>query len=72
MTIIEAREAKGLSQIELSAKTHVSPTVISKLENRHAVSRTSFLRICDALGVKPDQIEGVVISQRGKQKQQQV
>lgn len=68
MTIVETREAKGLSQVELAVKAHISPTIISKLENKHAVSRASFLRVCDALGVSPDHIEGVVLLQRGKQR----
>ncbi|NKB72769.1 MAG: helix-turn-helix domain-containing protein [Candidatus Latescibacteria bacterium] len=47
-----AREGLGLSQQEVAQKAKVSQQQLSKLENGANCNITTFLKVCDALGVK--------------------
>lgn len=61
VTIRELREQANLSQMQLAIKAGVTIPVISRIENGHLVSRSSFLHVCRALGVDPDTVTGVQI-----------
>lgn len=46
-----------MSQKELAEKVNLTPGFISQMENNQIVpSITSFIQICEALGVKPSEI----------------
>ncbi len=47
-----AREGLGLSQQEVAKKAEISQQQLSKLENGANCNITTFLKVCDALGVK--------------------
>jgi transcriptional regulator with XRE-family HTH domain len=47
-----AREGLGLSQQEVAKKAKISQQQLSKLENGANCNITTFLKVCDALGVK--------------------
>jgi len=47
-----AREGLGLSQQEVAQKAKISQQQLSKLENGANCNITTFLKVCDALGVK--------------------
>ena len=47
-----AREGLGLSQQEVAQKAEISQQQLSKLENGANCNITTFLKVCDALGVK--------------------
>jgi transcriptional regulator with XRE-family HTH domain len=46
------RESLGLSQQEVAKKAKISQQQLSKLENGANCNITTFLKVCDALGVK--------------------
>lgn len=55
--IKELRVAKRISQKELAEKVELTPSFISQLEsNQISPSLSSFIQICNALGVKPSDI----------------
>jgi transcriptional regulator with XRE-family HTH domain len=60
-TIRKARYALHWRQSELAAAAGVSVPVISRMENGHPIQSTSFKLVCLALGVRPENIEGVTI-----------
>ena len=47
-----AREGLGFSQEEVAKKAKISQQQLSKLENGANCNITTFLKVCDALGVK--------------------
>ena len=47
-----AREGQGLSQQEVAKKAKISQQQLSKLENGANCHITTFLKVCDALGIK--------------------
>jgi len=47
-----AREGLGLSQQDVAKKAEISQQQLSKLENGANCNITTFLKVCDALGVK--------------------
>jgi transcriptional regulator with XRE-family HTH domain len=52
--IKELRTARGMSQKDLADKVELTPSFISQLENNQiSPSLSSFLQICNALGVRP-------------------
>jgi transcriptional regulator with XRE-family HTH domain len=52
--IKELRTARGMSQRDLADKVELTPSFISQLENNQiSPSLSSFLQICNALGVRP-------------------
>lgn len=53
----EIRLSRNMSQKELAEKVNLTPGFISQMENNQIVpSITSFIQICEALGVKPSEI----------------
>ena len=56
--IKELRDAKRMTQEELAAKSGVSRTIISLLENNstHSTSTKTLVKLATALGVTVDQI----------------
>ncbi len=59
----EIRISKNMSQKELSEKVNLTPGFISQMENNQIVpSITSFIQICEALGVKASEI----LSEKGE------
>lgn len=53
----EIRMSKNMSQKELSEKVNLTPGFISQMENNQIVpSITSFIQICEALGVKASEV----------------
>lgn len=63
-TIRDLREKRGLTQGQLAQLAQVSYLTISRIENRHPVSRIYIARVCKALDANIDCIEGLVFSQR--------
>ncbi len=61
-TIRELREAKRLTQAELSSLSTVSIQTISHMEQGRPVSRQSLLRVCNALGVSIGSVQGVAVT----------
>lgn len=66
MTIREARLARGWSQEELAYRSLVSFGTVNRLENGHPVSIQSLRRVCQALEIDPQSVEGVNIAPRVK------
>jgi transcriptional regulator with XRE-family HTH domain len=62
VTIREIRIAKNLSQDRLSRLSGVSNMTIHRLEYGTPVKEESFLKVCQALGVDPKEIEDVQFS----------
>lgn len=58
-TIRNLREKQGLTRQDLSNKARVSISSIARLENGGVASRNTVLRLCDALGVGIEEVEGV-------------
>ena len=57
--IKETRTSIGMSQKELADRVDLTPSFISQLEsNQISPSLSSFMQICDALGVNPTAILG--------------
>lgn len=54
----ELRTSRGLSQEELSEKSGISRTTLSKIENNEeiAVNTKTITKLADAFGVKPSDI----------------
>ena len=54
----ELRTSRGLSQEELSKKSGISRTTLSKIENNEeiAVNTKTIAKLADAFGVKPSDI----------------
>ena len=59
-TVKELREAKGWSQQELATRASVTIHTVGRMEKRKPVQRTSLVLVAQALGVTPEQVEGVV------------
>ena len=58
-TVKQLRQSKGITQEELAHSIVMSPTVISRMENGHHVSKTSVKRVAMFFGVSPTDIEGI-------------
>ena len=50
--IAEARNKMGFSQQELARRAHITQQQLSKVENGVSFNITTFLKICNALGIK--------------------
>ena len=50
--ILEERNKLGISQTELAKKAHITQQQLSKVENGINCNITTFLKVCDALGLK--------------------
>lgn len=59
VTIEQARKGQRIPQAELAARIGLSRSALSRLENGHRVQRSTFLLVCQALGISPDAVEGV-------------
>jgi len=63
-TIQELRAIKDWTQFDLARESGYTMSVISRMENGKPVNRSTFQAICTALGVKPEQVKGVVFKRR--------
>ena len=54
LKVIDAREHLGLSQKEVARRAKVTQQQLSKLENGINCTMTTFLKVCNALGIKID------------------
>lgn len=54
LRIIEAREHLGLSQAEVAKRAKVTQQQVSKIESGINCNMTTFLRVCNALGIRMD------------------
>lgn len=63
-TLKELRENKNWSQQELSQRAIVAQVLVSRAETGKPIGRTTFLRLCMALGANPDTVTGVVFRTR--------
>lgn len=61
MTIRETRENQGLSVEELAVKANVSAQTVYRIEQGKPVSRVHVARVCIALGVSIQGMEGLNI-----------
>lgn len=52
LKILDTREHLGLSQKEVARKAKVTQQQLSKLENGINCTVTTFLKVCNALGIK--------------------
>ena len=52
--ILEARNKLGLSQKELAQKAHITQQQLSKVENGINCNLVTFIKVCNALGMKID------------------
>ena len=54
LKILNVRKELGLSQKDLAYKAHVTQQQVSKIESGLNCNMTTFLKVCNALGVKMD------------------
>jgi HTH-type transcriptional regulator/antitoxin HipB len=54
LKILDAREHLGLSQIEAAKRAKVTQQQLSKIENGVNCNIATFLKVCNALGLKVD------------------
>ena len=52
--ILEARNELGLTQKELAQKAHITQQQLSKVENGINCNLVTFIKVCNALGMKID------------------
>lgn len=52
LKILNARKELGLSQKDVASKAHVTQQQVSKVENGLNCNMNTFLKVCNALGVK--------------------
>lgn len=57
VTIKEERKRRRIRQGELAARIGLSASALSRLENGHPVQRSTFLLVCQALGISPDAVD---------------
>ena len=65
LKIIDVRENLGLSQTDVAKKAQVTQQQLSKIENGVNCNIATFLRVCNALGIKLD-IEPPKLSHLGR------
>jgi len=54
LRILDTRELLGLSQAEVARKAKVTQQQISKIESGINCNMTTFLKVCNALGIRVD------------------
>jgi HTH-type transcriptional regulator / antitoxin HipB len=54
LKILDVREHLGLSQTEVARKAKVTQQQLSKIENGVNCNMVTFLKVCNALGIKLD------------------
>lgn len=59
MTIREIRENQGLTPTQLAAKANVSAQTVYRIERGDPVGRVYIARVCNALGVKMEDVSGL-------------
>ncbi|MDP3298300.1 MAG: helix-turn-helix transcriptional regulator [Thermodesulfovibrionia bacterium] len=52
LKILDTREHLGLSQKEVAKRAKITQQQLSKLENGINCTMTTFLKVCNALGIK--------------------
>jgi HTH-type transcriptional regulator / antitoxin HipB len=65
LKILDIREHLGLSQTEVARKAKVTQQQLSKIENGVNCNIATFLKVCNALGIKLD-IEPPKVSHLGR------
>jgi len=59
MNIREIREKQGLTPTQLAAKANVSAQTVYRIERGDPVGRVYIARVCNALGVQMENVEGL-------------
>lgn len=54
LSVISTREQLGLSQADVAQKARVTQQQVSKIEKGINCNITTFLKVCNALGIKVD------------------
>lgn len=54
LKILDIREYRGLSQMEVARKAKVTQQQLSRIENGVNCNISTFLKVCNALGIKLD------------------
>ncbi len=52
LKVVNTRKELGLSQNELAEKSHITQQQLSKIENGINCNMLTFLKVCEALGIK--------------------
>ena len=52
LKVVTTRKELGLSQNELAEKSHITQQQLSKIENGINCNMLTFLKVCEALGIK--------------------
>jgi len=65
LKMIDIRERLGLSQTEVAIKANVTQQQLSKIENGVNCNIATFLKVCNALGIRLD-IENPKLSHLGR------
>ena len=64
-TLRAARKAAGLTQVQLSKRTAITQTTISKIEQRYKplpmISAREARRLFRVLGVEPHEVQGILV-----------
>lgn len=60
-TLKRIRENQGLTQKQLADSAGVAVQTVSRAENGDKVSRVSVARICKALGIRIEEVQGLNI-----------
>lgn len=63
MRLKTIRENKGLTQESLANLAGVGSASVRRAERSIAITRIVAIKICNALGVTPEQVEGLVIKE---------
>ena len=67
-TITDMREKRGWTQRQLADHAGVSYVTVSRIENGHPVGKIYIARVCNALEVNIDCVEGLIFLDRRKNK----
>lgn len=54
LRILKTREHLGLSQLEVAKKAKITQQQLSRIENGNNCNLATFLKVCNALGLKVD------------------
>ena len=58
LKIVEVRKDLGLTQKELAQKAHITQQQLSKIEHGQSCNMMTFLKVCQALGMKINLVTG--------------
>lgn len=61
-TFRQYRQNLGLNNVQFCAKAGISASTLSRLENGQPVARLTAARACKALGVRMEDVEGLVFT----------